>query len=104
MEKEELLFRAINTALSGYEKDGITITRVNSLPEIKYHSPADKDESLIEEWTGVTVDVSVRGKRMDEGGCIEGNYRVENASFHLNYRRDEGFSVELKNSLSIYPY
>lgn len=104
MEKEEKLFAAICKVLNSYKKDGITITQINSQPEIIAHLPKDKDKSYMEDWKEVTINILVKGKKAgeDNNGHTEKNYRVENAKFKVNYNlKDEYFTAEVKEILSI---
>ena len=105
MEKNEKLFAAICKALNCYEKDGVTITVINSQPEIISHLPIDKDDSYMEDWTEITVNLLVKGRKANKGNddYIESNYRVENAKFNLTYNpNDKSFKAEVNRILSIY--
>lgn len=104
MEKKEKLFAAICKALNLYEKDGITITAIHSHPEITSHLPIDKDDSYMEEWEEVTVNLLVKGRtaNKENDAYNESNYRIENAKFNLTYNlNDKSFKAEVNMILSI---
>ena len=85
MEKESRLFNAISEALIGYKKDNIIVLRVIS-PSITDHTPTDKDESVMEEWTSVKLDISIRGREQtDDKAYIETNFKILSALFNLTY-------------------
>lgn len=88
MEKESRLFNAISEALIGYKKDNIIVLRVIS-PSITDHTPTDKDESVMEEWTSVSVNIQIRGRELTSDGIyIEANFMILSALFNLTYDYD----------------
>lgn len=107
MEKKEKLFAAICKALNHYEKDGVTITDILSLPDIISHLPIDKDDSYMEEWEEVTVNLLVKGREANKAKEVdiaytESNYRIGNAKFNLTYNsNDKSFTAEVNMILSI---
>lgn len=89
MEKESRLFNAISEALIGYEKNNITVLSVIRPLDITDHSPINKDKSVMEEWTSVSVNIQIRGRELTSDGIyIETNFKILSALFNLTYDYD----------------
>lgn len=87
--KEQKLYEAIKNALNGLQVNNIEIIDVividwNSMS----HEPNDADESCMEEWTKVTINCSVKGRKDDDGtdcAYTEKSYRIPHAVVNVNY-------------------
>lgn len=86
MEKESRLFNAISEALIGYEKNNITVLSVIRPLDITGHSPINKDKSVMEEWTSVSVNIQIRGREFISNGIYtDASFMILSALFNLTY-------------------
>ncbi len=99
MGKLEALESAIKSELIGKTmKRDITIVSCESKPHRISHTPKDKDDYSMDEWTRVSVSLSqVRGKKKVGDDDLFGNCEITNASFDIiSYDKDlEKFTIKL---------